>query len=79
MDELVLKIGYSHPILYKVAKTVKVVCPKPTIIVIQGVNKEQVGLIAEQIRSLRKPNSYTGKGILYDNEVITLKSGKSKR
>jgi len=75
--DLVLTVGYSHPIRYTPPEGVTIEVPAPTQIVISGANKEMVGQVAAKIRSFRKPEPYKGKGILYRGERIRRKAGKS--
>lgn len=74
-QNLVLNLGYSHPIKYKLPPTVSVTVDKNTI-TLSGVSKQLVGQVAAEIRSLRPPEPYKGKGIRYANEVIRRKAGK---
>lgn len=75
---LVLSLGYSHEIIYAVPQGVSVQCEKPTVLIISGADAQLVGQVAAEIRSLRKPEPYKGKGIKYDDEVIIRKEGKKK-
>jgi large subunit ribosomal protein L6 len=75
--DLVLTVGYSHPIRYTPPEGVTIEVPAPTQIVISGADKEMVGQVAAKIRSFRKPEPYKGKGILYRGEVLRRKAGKS--
>lgn len=75
---LSLQLGYSHDIKVMIPNGIKVICEKPTEIEISGANKQQVGQIAADIRSLRKPEPYKGKGIKYEGEYIFRKEGKKK-
>jgi large subunit ribosomal protein L6 len=75
---LAMELGYSHDVKYIAPEGIKIVCPKATQIVISGINKQLVGQVAAEIRALRKPEPYKGKGIRYDNEVIRRKEGKKK-
>lgn len=74
---LVLNLGYSHPINYILPDGIKALVEKGTIITIQGIDKELVGLIAAKIRSFRKPDPYKAKGIIYAGEKIIRKVGKT--
>ncbi len=76
-DLLILALGYSHDIVYPIPEGVSVKCTKNTIEVI-GCDKQLVGQVSADIRSLRKPEPYKGKGIKYENEVIVRKEGKKK-
>ncbi len=76
-DEVTLNIGYSHPVVIKAPAHVTFTTPEPTKLVISGIDKQVVGNLAADIRALRKPEPYLGKGIKYDNEVIRRKVGKT--
>ncbi len=75
--DLVLSLGYSHPIRYTPPDGVTIEVPVPTQVVVSGTNKEIVGQVAAKIRSFRKPEPYKGKGVMYRGEVIRRKAGKS--
>lgn len=74
---LLLNIGYSHPVYFIPPEGIKFQTPTPTQIVVSGVDKQLVGLVASKIRSLRKPEPYKGKGIKYKDEQIRRKAGKT--
>lgn len=74
---LFLSIGYSHPIYFAPPDEITLEVPAPTQIVIKGIDKELVGLVAAKIRSFRKPEPYKGKGIKYSDEIIIKKAGKT--
>jgi large subunit ribosomal protein L6 len=74
---LQLALGFSHPIEYRAPKGIKLTAPQPTQIVIEGANKEIVGQVAAELRSLRPPEPYKGKGIKYAGEQIRRKAGKA--
>ena len=74
-----LSVGYTHPIKIEAPEGIQISVESNTIIKISGVNKEKVGLIAQQIRSKRPPEPYKGKGVLYQGEVIQRKVGKSSK
>jgi large subunit ribosomal protein L6 len=74
---LLMSLGYSHQIEVKAPEGIKLNAPTPTSIVIEGANKEVVGQIAAEIRSLRPPEPYKGKGVKYQGEVIRRKAGKA--
>ena len=76
----ILKIsaGYSHDIDYQIPEGINIKCQDPNTIEVSGANKAQVGQVAADIRSYRKPEPYKGKGIKYDNEYIHRKEGKKK-
>lgn len=74
---LLLNIGYSHPIYFLPPKDVTLQVPAPTQIIINGIDKQLVGQVAAKIRSIRQPEPYKGKGIKYSDEVIIRKAGKT--
>ena len=74
---LQLALGFSHPIQYKAPEGIKLSAPVPTQIVIEGPDKERVGQVAAELRSLRPPEPYKGKGIKYVGEQIRRKAGKA--
>ena len=74
---LQLALGYSHPIEYRAPQGIKLSAPQPTQIVVEGANKEVVGQVAAELRSLRPPEPYKGKGIKYVGEQIRRKAGKA--
>jgi large subunit ribosomal protein L6 len=76
----ILKInaGYSHDIDYQIPEGINIKCQDPNTIEVSGANKAQVGQVAADIRSYRKPEPYKGKGIKYENEYIRRKEGKKK-
>jgi len=76
-ENLLINIGYSHPIYFQPPKEIKIETTTPTQIKISGIDKELVGLIAAKIRSFRKPEPYKGKGIKYSDEIIVKKAGKT--
>jgi len=79
LNDKVLKLdmGYSHPIHLATPWGVSVVVETPTIIIVHGILKDAVGEFAAKIRSIRPPEPYKGKGIIYENEVIRRKAGKT--
>ena len=76
-DTLVINAGYSHPVEMKIPDGITVEVPKPVNITVSGYDKEVVGEFAANIRAVRKPEPYLGKGIRYDDEVIRRKEGKT--
>jgi large subunit ribosomal protein L6 len=74
---LQLALGFSHPIEYRAPKGIKLTAPQPTAITIEGADKELVGQVAAELRSLRPPEPYKGKGIKYTGEQIRRKAGKA--
>ena len=75
--KLNINVGFSHPVIIDAPETVSFETPIQTKIVVKGIDKQQVGNLAADIRSLRKPEPYLGKGIKYEGEVIRRKEGKS--
>lgn len=75
--DLLLNIGYSHPIFLIPPEGVTLETPTPTQIIISGIDKQLVGLVSAKIRSFRKPEPYKGKGIKYSDEHIVRKAGKT--
>lgn len=73
--ELVLALGFSHPVVMAIPASLKVVVEKNAI-TISGINKEEVGSFAAKLRDYKKPEPYKGKGLRYDGEVIKIKQGK---
>lgn len=76
-NKLNLQVGYSHPVAMETPKGISFEVPKPTSIIITGYDKQQVGQVAAQIRSVRPPEPYKGKGIRYAGENVRRKVGKS--
>ncbi|MEK7660771.1 MAG: 50S ribosomal protein L6 [Pseudomonadota bacterium] len=76
--DLELSLGYSHPVIYKAPKGVVFATPKPTEIKIAGIDKQQLGQIAAEIRAYRPPEPYKGKGVRYSGETVRRKEGKKK-
>lgn len=77
-SELVLSLGHSHEIRYPIPSGITIKCAKPTEIEISGIDKQQVGQIASEIRSYRSPEPYKGKGVKFAEEKILRKEGKKK-
>lgn len=75
---LTMALGYSHEIKYAIPAGIEIKCEKPTSIAVSGFDKKLVGQVAAEIRSLRKPEPYKGKGIRYENEYVRRKEGKKK-
>ncbi|MCA3595175.1 MAG: 50S ribosomal protein L6 [Methylobacterium sp.] len=73
-----LSLGYSHEVIYSVPAGITVATPKPTEIVISGIDRQQVGQVAAEIRAYRGPEPYKGKGVKYEGEFIFRKEGKKK-
>ena len=74
-----LSLGYSHDVVYEVPAGVTIATPKPTEIVISGIDKQKVGQVASEIRAYRKPEPYKGKGVRYVGEVVAIKETKKKK
>lgn len=76
-DTLQLRVGYANELHRKIPADLNVTCPDQTHIVIQGCDKQKVGQFAAEVRSLRKPEPYKGKGVRYQGEQVKIKPGKS--
>jgi large subunit ribosomal protein L6 len=74
---LQLALGFSHPVKYEAPKGIKLSAPQPTQVIVEGANKEVVGQVAAELRSIRPPEPYKGKGIKYAGEQIRRKAGKA--
>ena len=72
-----LALGFSHPVVYAIPEGVDVEIDKNNHITVSGVDKQRVGQVAAELRSLRKPDAYKGKGIRYSDELVRLKVGKA--
>jgi len=77
-DMLSLQLGYSHDIKVAIPDDITITCERPTAITVSGMDRQRVGQFAADIRSLRKPEPYKGKGIKYVDEYIFRKEGKKK-
>jgi large subunit ribosomal protein L6 len=77
-NKLVISVGYSHPVEFEAPKGIDFKVEK-TLITIEGIDKELVGLVAAKIRSIRPPEPYKGKGIKYQDEVVRRKPGKAAK
>ncbi|RKQ85555.1 50S ribosomal protein L6 [Brockia lithotrophica] len=75
--KLVLSLGYSHPVEFDPPEGIEFDVPQPTKIVVRGIDKQKVGLVAANIRAARPPEPYKGKGIRYEGEEVHLKAGKA--
>lgn len=75
---LKLNLGFSHDVDYEIPEGLKVVCASPTNVEISGISKQKVGQMASEIRAMRPPEPYKGKGIKYEGEYILRKEGKKK-
>lgn len=76
--KLNLTVGYSHPVVMDMPAGIKVETPTPTEVVIKGSDRQRVGQIAAEVRAVRPPEPYKGKGIRYSDEKITIKETKKK-
>jgi large subunit ribosomal protein L6 len=77
-NSLQFKLGFSHEITFQLPDGIDAICPKPDQIVLFGIRKDYLNQTAAKIRSLRKPDSYKGKGIQFEDEILILKEGKKK-
>ena len=75
--DIQLQVGYSHPVTVPAPEGITITVPAPTQIVVSGVDKQQVGQVAADIRAIRRPEPYKGKGIRYAGEQVRRKSGKA--
>src|SRR6266568_4493467 len=77
--DLELALGFSHPVHVMAPKGIEFEVPAPTRIVIRGIDKQQVGEVAAEIRQVRKPEPYKGKGVRYEGERVRKKAGKAAK
>ena len=77
-EELVMKIGFCHDVIFPIPDGMKVECPSPTLISVSGTHKQQVTSVAAKLRKLRPPDPYKGKGIRYLDEKVRLREVKKK-
>ncbi len=77
-DKINLSLGFSHPVVHAMPKGVKVETPQQTEIIVKGIDKQQVGQVAAEIRAYRPPEPYKGKGVRYIDERVKLKETKKK-
>ena len=75
---LTMALGFSHEIKFAIPAGISIVCEKPTAIAISGYDKKLIGQVAAEIRSLRKPEPYKGKGVRKEGEYVRMKEGKKK-
>jgi large subunit ribosomal protein L6 len=75
---LQIQLGYSHDIVYPIPEGITIAVPKPTEIIVTGVDGQKVGHVAAEIRAFRKPEPYKGKGVKYVGEYVFRKEGKKK-
>jgi large subunit ribosomal protein L6 len=73
-----LTLGFSHPVAYPIPEGITIETPTQTEILIKGIDRQKVGQVAAEIRDVRPPEPYKGKGVRYSNEQISLKEGKKK-
>ena len=76
--QLNLQLGFSHDVNFPIPQGITIATPKPTEIVVTGIDKQQVGQVAAEIRGFRPPEPYKGKGVKYSGEYIFRKEGKKK-
>ncbi|KYG89961.1 50S ribosomal protein L6 [Metasolibacillus sp. FSL H7-0170] len=76
-NKLVLNVGYSHPVEFTPEQGLEIEVPSNTKIIVKGINKERVGALASNIRDVRPPEPYKGKGIRYEGEYVRRKEGKT--
>ena len=76
--KLVLSLGYSHDVDFPIPEGITITAPRPTELVIAGIDKREVGQVASEIRAFRPPEPYKGKGVKYAGEFIFRKEGKKK-
>jgi large subunit ribosomal protein L6 len=76
-EDLEILVGYSNPVIFTKPEDISFDLPDNTTIIVKGIDKQRVGQVASQIRDLRKPEPYKGKGIRYANEVVRKKVGKA--
>ncbi len=74
---LVLNLGYSNPIEYPIPEELTISCDGPTKIIVSGIDKQRVGQVSSEIRSIRPPEPYKGKGVRYEDEYVRRKVGKA--
>ena len=75
---LQIALGYSHDVVYAIPAGIAIATPKPTEVVITGIDRQKVGQVAAEIRAFRKPEPYKGKGVRYADEYVRRKEGKKK-
>ena len=73
-----LSLGFSHEVKFDIPEGIDVACPKPTELIVTGIDKQKVGQVAAEIRRYRPPEPYKGKGVRYADETISLKVAKKK-
>jgi large subunit ribosomal protein L6 len=75
-DDLELNVGYSHPVVKKAPRGITFEVPQPTQVIVKGIDKQKVGQVAAEVRAVRPPEPYKGKGIRYEGEYVRRKVGK---
>jgi large subunit ribosomal protein L6 len=73
-----LTLGFSHPVVFDIPEGITIEAPSQTEVLIKGIDRQRVGQVAAEIRSIRPPEPYKGKGVKYSDEKIALKEGKKK-
>lgn len=76
-NNIVFALGYSHPVVFTAPENIKIELPAPNSVVVSGIDKQLVGLVAAKIRELRPPEPYKGKGVKYSDEKVRRKAGKT--
>ncbi len=76
-NNLNMQLGFSHPVIFPIPEGIKITAPKQTQLVVTGIDKEKVGEVASEIRAIRPPEHYKGKGIRYMGEYVKKKVGKA--
>ncbi|MBJ42699.1 MAG: 50S ribosomal protein L6 [Planctomycetaceae bacterium] len=76
-DTLALRVGFANEVKKKIPTGLDVTCPNQTLVVVQGCDKQLVGQFAAEVRAVRKPEPYKGKGVRYENEQVKIKPGKA--
>jgi large subunit ribosomal protein L6 len=74
---LQMSLGFSHPVEVRAPQGIRLTAPQPTVVIVEGADKEVVGRVASEIRKIRPPEPYKGKGVKYQGEVIRRKAGKA--
>jgi large subunit ribosomal protein L6 len=74
---LILTVGYSHPVEMNPPEGIQFECPTNTKVLVKGIDKQLVGEVAANVRKVRQPEPYLGKGIKYENEIVRRKEGKA--
>ncbi len=78
-NNLIFKVGYSHPVIFNSVEGIKFQVEGNNVVIVQGVDKQKVGEVAYQIRMIKKPDVYKGKGIQYEGEKLRIKPGKKAK